>query len=134
MTLDIWIRDTAERAVSSFVQAVLVFLTAGEALNTSWVEGLVLASIPPLLAVVMNAVPQLVYRGGSWPVDAVYRVARSSVQAFCAALLASATGLADLTVWRAATVTAGMAALTAIKTVIASKVPGTITPASLAVA
>lgn len=131
MNLDRWIRDTAERVISTFIQAALVFLGAAGALDANWVQALVAACIPPVLVVVMQALPGLTYTGPSWWTDALVRVGRSAAQGFVGALIASSANLIDLSSLRAAGIAAGLAALTAAKTVLAKARPGTVTPASL---
>jgi Putative lactococcus lactis phage r1t holin len=131
MTFDVWVRDTGERAVSTFIQSVGVFLTAGPALDATWVQALAAACLPPILAVLMNALPQLRWAGGPWWQDALVRVVRSFVQGFLAALIANATNIVSLGAVRAAAIGGGLAVLTVVKTLIARQVPNTLTPASL---
>lgn len=132
MNLDSWARDTAERVISTFIQSALVFVGAAGALDANWVQALVAACIPPVLVVVMQALPALTYRGPVWWVDAAVRVGRSAAQGFIGALIAAGTNLIDLSSLRAAGIAAAIAALTAAKTVIARARPDTVTPASLA--
>jgi hypothetical protein len=131
MSFDVWVRDTGERVVSTFIQSVAVFLSAGSALGVSWVEALVVACLPAVLAVVMNALPRLRWVAGPWWRDALARVVRSFVQGFLAALIANAANIVSLGAVRAAALGGGLAALTAVKTLIARQVPNTLTPASL---
>lgn len=131
MNLDQWVRDTLERVASTFVQSAIVFLTAAGALDANWVQALVAATIPPVIVVLMQAIPNLTYRGPVWWIDALVRVGRSAAQGFLGALIAAGTNLIDLSSLRAAAIAAGLAALTAAKAIIARTRPGTITPASL---
>ncbi len=132
MSLDSWARDTAERVISTFCQSALVFLTAAGTLDANWVQALVAACIPPVLVVVMQALPGLTYSGPVWWIDAVVRIGRSAAQGFVGALIASSAALIDLSSLRAAAIAAAIAALTAAKTVIARTRAATVTPASLA--
>ena len=132
MSLDSWARDTAERVISTFIQSALVFIGAAGALDANWVQALVAACIPPVLVVVMQALPGLTYAGPVWWIDAVVRIGRSAAQGFVGALIASSADLIDLSSLRAAAIAAAIAALTAAKTVIARTRAATVTPASLA--
>jgi hypothetical protein len=131
MTLDRWIRDTAERMIATFVAAVIAWLLAAGSLDATWVEALVAATIPPVLVVLSNALPALVYTGPVWWIDALVRVARSFVQGFLGALLAGQFVL-DVSTLQAAAMAGLLAAAAVVKTLLARRVDGTISPASLA--
>lgn len=130
-----WLTDTWERAVSTFLAALVVWLTAWEGGRledgTHWLTAMFAACIPPVLVVVMQLLPGLVYTGPVWWIDALVRVGRSAVQGFIGALLAGAT-LFSVSTWHAAAIAAGMAAVAAVKSIIASWKRGTLSPASLA--
>lgn len=131
MTIDQWIRDTAERVAATFVASAITWLLAAQAFGANWVEALVVATVPPILAAVMTAIPGLVYTGPVWWIDALVRAVRQAVQAACSVLLAAESGVADLSVWRGAAITGGMAALAVLKALAARRIAGTLTPASL---
>ncbi len=131
MTIDRWIRDTLERVAATFVASALTWLSAAHAFDANWVEALAIATVPPILAVVMSAMPGLTYTGPVWWIDAAVRTVRQAVQAACSVLLAAGSGIGDVTVWRGAAITAGMAALAVLKAIAARRVGDTITPASL---
>jgi hypothetical protein len=128
-----WLTDTWERVASTFAASFVVWLTAFDSFDPDahWLRGLVAACIPPVLVVVMQAIPQLRYDGPQWWIDALVRIARSGAQGFLGALIASAT-LFDVTTWQAAGIAGWMAMLAALKTIAASWKTGTVTPASLA--
>ena len=129
-----WLTDTWERVASTFLAALIVWLTSwdGGRLEdgTHWLTALVAACIPPVLVVLMQLLPGLAYSGPVWWIDALVRVVRSALQGFIGALLAGAT-LLSVSTWQAAAIAGGMAAIAAIKSIIAGVKPGTISPASL---
>lgn len=128
-----WLTDTWERVASTFVAAFVVWLASIDTLDPSahWLEGLVAACIPPVLVVIMQAIPSLTYTGPIWWIDALARIARSGVQGFLGALIAGAT-LLSVDTWQAAGIAGAMAMLAALKVLAASWKTGTVTPASLA--
>jgi hypothetical protein len=128
-----WLTDTWERAVTAFIAAFAVWLAGISEIDPSahWVEALVAACFPPVIVVLMQAVPALTYTGPEWWIDALVRIARQGVQGFLGALLAGVT-LLSVDTWHAAAVAGGMAMLSALKVMAASWKTGTITPASLA--
>ena len=130
-----WLTDTWERVASTFLAAHIVWLTAwdGGRLEdgTHWLTALVAACIPPVLVVVMQLLPGLTYTGPVWWIDALVRIVRSAAQGFIGALLAGTT-LLSVSTWHAAAIAGGMAAIAAIKSIIATSKKGTLSPASLA--
>lgn len=67
----------------------------------------------------------------SWAVDAAERVVMSFALTFLGAVLAAGNTSINLTTVHAAALAGFVAALTVVKSLIASFVPGTISPASL---
>jgi hypothetical protein len=128
-----WLTDTWERVASTFLAAFVVWLTSFDTLDPAahWLEGLVAACIPPLLVVIMQAIPALTYTGPVWWIDALVRIARSGAQGFLGALIAGAT-LLSVDTWQAAGIAGAMAMLASLKVIAASWKTGTVTPASLA--
>lgn len=131
MPIELWIRDTGERMLATFAAAAVTWLLAGPALDASWVQALAAAVIPPVLVVLSSALPGLVYTGPVWWIDATVRVVRSFLQGFVGALIAD-TMVLDVSFWQAAALAGALAAWAAVKSIIAAKVAGTISPASLA--
>ena len=132
MTLELWVRDTGERVVSTFLQYAALWLLAMPATGAGWGASLVAACLPPVFVVLMSALPRLTYRGPVWWKDALCRTVRSSAQGALGALIAAGPlDLVHLTTWRTATIVAGAAALTTGKSLIARYRPNTLTPASL---
>lgn len=129
-----WLTDTWERVASTFLAALLVWLTSwdGGRLEdgTHWLVALVAACIPPVLVAIMQLLPGLAYTGPVWWIDALVRITRSALQGFIGALLAGAT-LLSVSTWQAAAIAGGMAAIAAVKSIIATTKRGTISPASL---
>lgn len=132
MTVEQWIRDTGERAISTWAQSAVVWLLAADRLGVDWLPALVASTVPPVLVVLMSAIPNLTYSGPVWWKDALCRIVRSAVQGGLGALIAAGPDLVELRTWQVAGIAAATAALTAAKTIIARRVPGTVTPASLA--
>lgn len=130
MSLNEWVRDTAERMVSTFIAAAATWLMAAGTLDATWVQSLAAASIAPVIVVLSSALPGLVYTGPVWWIDALVRVIRSFLQGFVGAVAVD-TAMFDVDTLQAAAIAGGMAALAAIKAIAASRIPNTITPASL---
>jgi hypothetical protein len=131
MNIDRWLRDTGERVVSTWLQYAALWLLAAPTLGATWVEALVAATVPPVLVVIMSALPGLTYTGPVWWKDAACRVARSTLQGALGVLTVTSTDLLSLSTWQAAGIAAGGAALTTVKVLLARRTTGTITPASL---
>jgi hypothetical protein len=132
MSLELWVRDTGERVVSTFLQYALLWLLAMPATGAGVIRSLVAACLPPVIVVLMSALPGLTYRGILWWADALCRIARSGAQGALGALMV--TGPLDLvhvTAWQTAALAAGGALLTALKSEIARHLSNTLTPASL---
>lgn len=128
-----WLKDTFERVASSFVEALITFALVAGTLDLS-VEGVlksgaVLAAIVALKQAVFAVSPGVT---GNWFLDTASRAGWSAVQAALTVAAVDGFDFADGSAWRAAAAAGIMAALTIIKSAIASRRTGTITPASLA--
>lgn len=132
MKFKFWLTDTWERATTAFVAAFAVWLAGIDQISPGvhWLEALVAACIPPVIVVVMQAIPALTYTGQVWWIDALVRIGRQGVQGFLGALVAGVT-LFSVATWHAAAIAGGMALLSALKVIAASWKQDTITPASL---
>ncbi len=131
-SFDLWLRDTTERVVSTFLQYAALWLLAMPTTGAGVVTSLLAACLPPVFVVLMSALPGLTYRGTRWWADALCRIARSGAQGALGALIV--TGPLDLvhvTAWQTAALAAGGAVLTALKSEVARRISGTLTPASL---
>lgn len=133
MTPADWLKDTFERAVSTFVLFGATLLAAGSAVDMSFAHQMATAGIAAVLVVVSNALPGLNFSSSNPFFDVMQRAAKSSLQAGVAIVVAAGSGWIDVSVWQGA----GMAGLAAgaavIKGWIATRIhpAETITPASL---
>ena len=128
-----WLRDTFERAASSFVQAIVVYtLTVSVAWDASTWKALTMAGTQAAAAVVLAALSTAFPKPTSWLADAVWRVVRTFVGTILAAL-AAGFDLFSGDAWRALVLSALMAAAAILKALMvrADETPGT-TPASWA--
>lgn len=134
MNLSTWIKDTAERVVSTFIGFALTLLAAGDALDMSIPHQLATAGVASIFVVVMNALPSLNFSYAPGTVqDILARAAKSFLQAAVALLVAAGSGWLDASVWQAAGVAGVAAAAAILKSWIASRRPAnTVTPASFA--
>lgn len=66
-----------------------------------------------------------------WLKDAAERVLATYLEAFCGLLIASSAGMMSLSSVRAAALAAIPAALSVLKSIAASRLPGTVSPASV---
>lgn len=114
--------NLAEKVAWTYVQSVLVLMTAGDALNIALDTQLLIAALPAALTVVANGLPaSLVTEHVPLSVDVLYRVLRSGVVAFLGFLLAQPVFSLSLSVGRAAWMAGLMAALVTLKGVVASR-------------
>jgi len=67
-----------------------------------------------------------------WVKDTIERVVVTFVQAFLAVVVAAGTDWLDVSTLRAAAIAGGAAVLAALKAVVATRTPDTVSPASLA--
>lgn len=134
MTPAQWAKDTAERALSTLVQSLLVFIPAilGP-WNGEVGKAILAACLPPVATVLLNAVPHLRYETSVLWLDIAIRSIRTFSASILGALAATSFDLFDGSAWRLVALSAIMAAAAVIKGAIADKVvPNSITPASLA--
>lgn len=132
MNLNRWLLDTGERVVFTWLAALMAWLPLSSQFESGWVGAMVVATVPPVLSIVMNAVPFLRYEGPSWLLDVVVRASKSILQAAGSVLAADGANLADGSLWMAAAVAGVMALFAFAKGYFAQRVAHTITPASLA--
>ncbi len=133
LTFRRWLVDTLERSLASLVQALLVFVpTVSGAWDGDVGKALIGATFPAVGAVILAAVSASFPPPASWALDAVLRTVRTFVVTVLSAMIADGVDLFDVTVWRSAALAGLMAAATVVKALIARRVAGTITPASLA--
>jgi hypothetical protein len=134
MTFQLWLKDTLERALSTFVLFGLTLLAGGAALDISFAHQMATAGLAAAFVVVKQA-----FEAGNPPsfpnpyLDALARAGWSFVQAAFAVLVAAGSGWLDVSVWQGAIVAGVAAAASVLKGLIAVKAqPDTITPASFA--
>lgn len=134
MTFKLWLKDTFERAASTFVLFGLTLLAGGAALDISIAHQMATAGVAAAFVVVKQAM----FAGNppSFPnpyLDALARAGWSFGQAVIGVFVAAGSGWIDVSVWQAGLVAGVAAAASVLKGVIAIKrSPATITPASLA--
>lgn len=134
-TLSTWVRDTAERALSSFVEALAVMLpTLVGAWNVGVWKTILVATFPAVAAVILAAVTRTFPAVKSLPLDIVFRIVRTAVATVASAAAADGFDIFDVTAWRTAGLAGLMAAAVLIKSLVAARKANTLTPASFAVA
>jgi hypothetical protein len=137
----LWLKDVAERAVSSFVVAVLALLGAqgwdelfanGE-LNIAFVKTLATAGLVAAAVVIKQAgLPKSGF-GLSATVEALYRAMWQGIQAGVAVFAADQFDWFDPTAWQGVGIVVIAALGSALKSFLADRfTTGTITPGSLA--
>lgn len=134
MTFRLWLKDTLERSLSTFVLFGLTLLAAGQALDISFAHQMATAGIAAVFVVVKQAAAAGNLPSFSNPYfDALARAGFSFIQAALAVLIAAGSGWIDTSIWQGALVAGVAAAASVLKGAIAVKAqPDTITPASLA--
>jgi hypothetical protein len=138
MTFNKWLRDTTERAMVTFVQAIIVFLPvllAGH-YDSSAIKAIVAAVIPAVGSVVLNAVTAFVPSPATFSLDLAYRGVRTFVITVLSAITGGGFNLFDVTAWRALGLAALMAVAVLLKGAVVKKFAAAqpMTPASLAAA
>ena len=134
LTFRRWAVDALERAGSTFVQALLVFLPivfVGEWTEDGW-KALVAALLPAAGSIILAAVSVPFPAPDSWLVDVILRVVRTFVVTAAGLFAADGFDLFDGNAWRGVVISSLMAALAVVKGLIARGEPNTVTPASLA--
>lgn len=133
LTFRSWLIDTAERSLVSLLQAVLLFVpTIAGAWNASVLTALAIAGFQAVGAVLVSALATLAPPPTTWALDTLFRVGRTFLVSVLSLATAAQFDLFSAEAWQAATIAAGMAALTVAKALFAGRQPGRITPASLA--
>lgn len=133
--IKLWARDTAERALSTLVQALIVFLPAFAAgqHDSNFIKTVAAAVITALFTVVLNAAQAFAPVIQSFALDLFVRAVKTFTVTIAGAFTASGADLFDVTKVKAIAVAALVTVAALIKGVIAAKfVKNTITPASLA--
>lgn len=110
----------AEKAITTYVQAFLTILLAGDVLNTSSAQAAAIAAIPALLSALLAALPTVPV-GLPFYVDLVLRAIRTYVVSFLGFAIAVPVFRLDYSILVAASAAALPAALAVIKGGIASK-------------
>jgi hypothetical protein len=131
----LWAKDTAERALTTFVQAIIVFIPA--LLTGPKDPGLgmaiVAAVFPAVGSVLLSSVNRFLPIIKNYYLDLFVRSMRTFVATILGSVIASATDVFDPSKVRVLALAAGMAALAIVKGALAERfVKNTITPASLA--
>lgn len=127
--------DTAERVGTTFAEAVLVYVIAGlTADNTAdafW-RGLLVAAVVAAANAIKVLLTTWVPVIDSWLWDTVYRAVSTFVVAAAGSLVSvQFLDLVDIGFWRGVGLAALTAALSVVKSGIASRRPPGVTPASL---
>jgi hypothetical protein len=132
MTFRLWIVDTAEMAASTIVQAAIVFFLAAERLDTSQGKALLAALLPGAVNVLKQAFAKWMPKQTFWLADMAIRAFWTFAIVALGALPAAGLDLIEITAWRVAALAGLAAALAVVKATIASLIPNTVSPASLA--
>lgn len=111
----------AEKAVATYLQALVVALSLGDTLDLSTVQAAAFAAIPAALTVVMNALP-VAPVGLPFVADVAWRAARTFVAMFLGYLVALPTFSLDPSVLTAASSAALAGMLAVVKGVLATRV------------
>lgn len=133
-----WAKDLGERAITTLVQSLIVFLPALLAGNhdSSLIKAIAAASLPALFNLILNAIlsikPELLIIKNFY-LDVLVR----TLKTFLVAVLGAASGvgfdLFDASKWKVILLAAIVAAAAVLKGIIADRfTKNTITPASLA--
>lgn len=134
MTFHTWFVDTAERALTTLVQAAVVYMLAASVSDSTFWSGLITACVIALANVLKSAIA-----GWAIPTDLPFALdvlIRTGLTFGTALLGAIASAdwldLIDQGWWTHLCYSAAIAALAVTKALLARHVTGTITPASLA--
>lgn len=133
--LNLWARDTGERALSTLVQALIVFLPAFAAgqHDSNFIKTVAAAGITALFTVILSAAQAFTPIIKSFSLDLFVRAVKTFIVTVSGAATAAGFNLFDATKLKAVAVAALVTAAALIKGVIAAKfVKNTITPASFA--
>ena len=127
-----WLHDTAERVLSTLVEATVIFLLAALATGDEVLAGLATACVIAVANVVKVALTSWMPTPTTFYGDLFVRAVWTFLISVGGAL-ASVTWLEliDLAWWQITTRSAAVAALAVVKALFARNRPGTVTPASL---
>lgn len=136
----LWLIDTAERAGSTFVQSLIMFvLVAGQTDHSEgWTKAVIAAVFPAVGSVILNAVTTLTLPEiTSYWVDVSVRVGRTWIATVLGAALADQFDLFQTSSWKAGAIAGMGAVLVIIKSELARRLTDKkagipLTPASLA--
>ncbi|WP_116996412.1 hypothetical protein [Desertimonas flava] len=138
MTFTVWLRDTAERAISTIVQAAIVFVIAAGAVldDAEWWKGLVAALIPGAFNVIKQAFESWIPTPTSWAADMAVRAFWTFVITLAGAATAAGFELFSTSAWQTIALVALTAALAIAKAGLAARwatdETARLTPASFA--
>jgi hypothetical protein len=132
MNAQTWVRDTAEKALSTIVQAAIVFVIAADRFDVTQWKALLAAIIPGVLNVVKQAFAQWMPNPQNWLADTAVRAVWTFVLVALGAATAAAFDVFSASAWQAAAAGGAAAAIAVVKAALARLLPGTISPASLA--
>jgi len=138
-SLKLWLVDTAERAGSTFVQALIMFLlVAGQTDHSEgWTKAVIAAIFPAVGSVILNAVTTLTLPTiTNYWADVAIRIGRTWIATVLGAALADQFDLFQTSSWKAAAIAGMGAVLVIIKSELArrstdKRVGVPLTPASL---
>jgi hypothetical protein len=135
MTFDQWIRDTGERATSTLVEALIVYVLAAATTGSEFWAGLVTVAAITLANVVKSALTFWIPHPTSWWLDVVVRFAWTFVISIAGAVASSTwLDLGDQSWWSRVIHAAAIAGLAIVKGILAKNKLHTLTPASFALA
>lgn len=133
LTFRRWAVDAAERALSTFVQALLVFLpivAAGGWEEPGW-KAVAAALLPALGSVILAALSIPFPAPSSWLLDVILRTVRTFLVTAASLFAADGFDLFSGDAWKGVAISSAVAALAVVKGLIAKAEPNTVTPASL---
>lgn len=127
MTLQQWLRDTAERAGVTLLQsAIVLFPLLLGPMNTGALNTVFVTLLPVVVTIVLNALLGMLTfipaSSTNWLIDMLLRVVRTSISTLVSLGLAVGFNALDLNAWRAVLLTVGMAIAAVVKASIVSKV------------
>lgn len=132
LTFKQWLSDTAERALSTYIQTFIVFATGMAAsMNFGVLKAAALAAIPAAINVLYQALagwePP---KSKSWALDVLVRCARTFLYTALGLMITNAFSFTDTSAWQTAAAAGLTAVLVVVKSALAERRKGTITPAS----
>lgn len=128
-----WLHDTAERVLSTLVEATVIFLLAAVATGDEVLAGLATACVIAVANVIKAALTAWIPTPATFYGDLFVRAVWTFLISVCGALASvSWLELIDLNWWQVTLRSASVAALAVVKALFARSRAGTLTPASLA--